>query len=99
MQKPSVDTVPVICYAGVTMNYEWTDLVGNLGVFIILFTYLLLQTGRIKSESLNYSAYNLLGAGMIAFSLTYNFNLSAFIVEIFWIAISLYGIFRHISKR
>ena len=85
------------------MDYGWTDFIGNLGVALILLTYLLLQTGRLRSESIGYSVYNALGAGMVAYSLIYDFNLSAFIVEIFWIAISLYGLYRTVlgsnSKR
>lgn len=80
------------------MRYGWYDSVGSVGVAVIIFTYVLLQTGRLKSESLLYSTLNAAGASLIIISLIYNFNFSAFIVEFFWVLISLYGIvkyFRH----
>jgi hypothetical protein len=80
------------------MSYAWYDLVGSLGVMTIILTYILLQTERIKSESLIYSALNGLGAGLIAFSLLYSFNFSAFIVEVLWVLISIYGIVKYFFK-
>jgi hypothetical protein len=78
------------------MQFAWYDIIGSTGVATIILTYVLLQTGRIKSESLIYSALNGLGAGLIAFSLLYSFNLSAFIVEVLWVLISLYGIVKYL---
>lgn len=75
------------------------DLIGSAGVGIIIFTYILLQTEKLKSESLVYSVLNAFGASLIAFSLIFNFNFSAFIVELFWILISLYGIVRYFLRK
>ena len=74
------------------MQFAWYDFIGTIGVVTIILTYILLQTEKIKSESLAYSVLNALGAGMIVFSLIYSFNFSAFVVESFWVLISLYGI-------
>lgn len=74
------------------MEFHWYDLVGSLGVGIIILTYFLLQSQKLESENPVYSILNALGAGMIAFSLLFNFNFAAFIVEFFWILISLYGL-------
>ncbi len=81
------------------MNYAWYDLVGSIGVFTIILTYILLQTERIKSETLLYSVLNGLGAGLIVFSLFYSFNFSAFVVESLWVLISLYGIGKYFWKK
>jgi hypothetical protein len=81
------------------MRYGWYDSVGSIGVGVIIFTYVLLQTGRLKSESLVYSALNAGGASLIIISLIYNFNFSAFVVEFFWVLISLYGIAKYFLKR
>lgn len=67
-------------------------LVGSIGVGIIIFTYILLQIGKILSENLVYSLLNALGAGLIIVSLIFNFNFSAFIVEFFRVLVSLYGV-------
>lgn len=81
------------------MSIAWYDYVGTTGVFIILVAYFLLQTERLASASLVYSVLNLLGAVLITVSLVYDFNFSAFVIEIFWIALSLYGIARWYRLR
>jgi uncharacterized membrane protein len=81
------------------MTYEWHDLVGNLGVFLVLATYLLIQMGRIEISRPGYSLANAAGAVLIIVSLLHNFNLSSFIIEIAWLLISLYGLFRWLRER
>ena len=76
-----------------------TDGIGVLGAALIVVAYLLLQIGRIASNSLSYSLANSLGALAIIFSLLFAFNLSAFVIEAFWLAISLFGIYRAIRQR
>ena len=76
------------------MNYAWHDIVGNIGVLLVLGAYLLLQLGRWSPQSLSFSIVNGTGAGLILVSLTQEFNLSAFIVEAAWLLISLVGIVR-----
>lgn len=76
------------------MNFAWYDLVGTAGVAMILVAYFLLQTERWSGQSVGYSVVNLLGSLMITVSLLYDFNLSSFIIEMAWIAISIYGIVR-----
>ena len=80
------------------MKFAWYDVVGTVGVVTILLTYVLLQTERIKSESLPYSVLNCLGAGLIVFSLWHSFNFSAFVVEFIWVLISLYGIAKYFLR-
>ena len=81
------------------MTYSIYDVLGNLGVFLIILTYFLLQIRKLSSESLLYSALNALGASLIVVSLLFDFNLSAFIVEAFWVIISLIGIGRFYLRR
>lgn len=81
------------------MQFAWSDIIGSVGVAIVIVTYFLLQTERLKSESLRYSVLNGLGAGLIAFSLVYSFNFSAFVVEFLWVLISLYGIVKYFLKK
>lgn len=81
------------------MRFTFYDLIGSVGVGIIIITYVLLQTGKIKSESLAYSALNGLGAGLIVISLIFDFNFSAFVVESLWVLISIYGIGKYFLKR
>lgn len=81
------------------MNYAFYDVVGNLGVVLIIGSYFLIQIGRLSATSLAYSVINLLGAAFILYSLYFEFNMSAFLVEIFWLLISLVGLGRVFMQR
>jgi predicted membrane protein len=80
------------------MQYAWYDLLGSIGVGLIILTYVALQLEKIRSEQLLYSVLNAIGAGLIVFSLLFSFNFSAFVVEFFWVLISLYGIGKYFMK-
>ncbi len=70
---------------------------GMIGVVLILISYMLLQLERLSATSFSYSATNGLGALLILVSLMYDFNLPAFIIEAFWLLISVYGVVRYFS--
>jgi paired small multidrug resistance pump len=80
-------------------GYAWHDLVGNVGVLMILGTYFALQAGRLDAKSIAYSVLNGIGAGSITVSLLFDFNLSAFVVEAAWVAVSIYGLVRAMRAR
>ena len=82
----------------VEMNFAWYDVLGSIGVTVIVITYVLLQTGRIRSEDVTYSSLNALGAALILISLYFSFNFPSFIVEFFWLLISLYGIGKYFVR-
>ncbi len=81
------------------MTLAWYDWIGSLGVALILLAYFLLQTERMHAQAIPYSVMNLLGASFIAVSLLYDFNFSAFVIEICWIVISVVGIARTLRRR
>jgi hypothetical protein len=70
----------------------WPDALGLLGVVLILLAYFLLQAGRMRGNVLSYQLMNACGALLVLVSLLYSFNLSAFLMEMAWFAISIYGI-------
>lgn len=76
------------------MTIAWYDVVGTGGVVLILVAYFMLQTARWSGQTVGYSVVNLIGSLMITVSLVFDFNLSSFIIEVAWIAISIYGIVR-----
>lgn len=81
------------------MNLSVYDILGTVGTIIIIGTYVLLQLDKIKSDALRYSLLNAVGATLIIISLIHSFNFSAFIVEFFWVLISIYGIIKYFLKR
>jgi hypothetical protein len=81
------------------MKYGLIDFLGNIGVLVLMTAYLMLQLNRLKASGLLYSLLNLLGASLIIISLIADFNLSAFVIEVFWVLISLVGIIRYFSLK
>lgn len=77
---------------------QWHNLLGTTGAALILVSYLLLQLQRMSANGLSYSVLNGLGALLILMSLWVDFNLAAFIVEAFWLGISIFGILRWNSR-
>ena len=75
------------------------DLTGFIGVLLIVTAYLFLQLDKLPSSSPSYSLLNAAGALLIILSLTFKFNLSAFIVEVFWLLISLFGLMKSLLSR
>lgn len=80
-------------------NFHWYDLIGMIGVGIILIAYLLLQCEKLPSKSYTYTLLNILGSVMILYSLFFEWNLSAVVIEVFWILISLIGLLRLFLKK
>ena len=76
------------------IHMHWPDALGLLGVVLILLAYFLLQAGRMRGHALSYQLLNAVGALLVLVSLLYAFNLSAFLMEVAWLAVSIYGIAR-----
>jgi multidrug transporter EmrE-like cation transporter len=81
------------------MNHVLIDVIGIIGVAIIVVAYLMLQLEKLKSTDLAYSVMNALGASLIVASLIVDFNLSALLMEVFWVLISFIGIGRHLRLK
>ena len=76
--------------------YQW---IGFFGMIFIVVAYLLLQTNKYTISSMPYQLLNLLGAILLLISLFVHFNLGSFIIEVFWIIITVYGIIINIKKK
>ncbi len=81
------------------MGIAWYDILGTIGVAIIILTYAMLQIVRIRSEQVAYSLLNAVGASLILVSLYFDFNFPSVVVEFFWLLISLFGIGKYFVKR
>lgn len=80
------------------MHYIF-DIIGLIGVTLIIAAYLMLQIDRLKADRFFYSFLNMAGASLILLSFYKNWNTAAFVVEVFWLAISLFGIARYFARR
>ncbi len=74
------------------------DIAGLVGVACIAAAYAALQARRIDPERPAFSALNAAGAALVLWSLAYEFNLAAALVEAFWLVTSLWGLVRAISR-
>lgn len=81
------------------MSFSLPDIAGTIGVALIVLTYVLLQTERLRSEQLAYSVLNGIGAALILVSLWFDPNLPSVVVESFWLVISIYGVVRYLRKK
>jgi multisubunit Na+/H+ antiporter MnhB subunit len=70
------------------------DAIGVLGALLCVLAYFLLQLERTDPRGLNYNILNLLGAAFLLLSLSFNFNLASFVIEVFWISASLIGLWK-----
>lgn len=75
------------------------DIIGTTGVALIVVTYFLLQIEKIKSTDLSYSVLNMLGSLMILISIFKNWNFASFLIEFFWILISLIGVYKSLLTK
>lgn len=74
------------------MEMAWYDWAGMLGVAVVLLAFFLLQARKLHGNGSTYQLMNALGAVAIMLSLRLgSFNLPAFVLEVAWLAISIYG--------
>jgi predicted membrane protein len=81
------------------LDYSWFDLVGNIGVLLMVVAYLLLQLEKLSSSAVSYLLLNAAGAVLVIISLMFRFNFSAFLMEAFWLLISLYGLTKTLFSK
>jgi multisubunit Na+/H+ antiporter MnhB subunit len=77
----------------------FATVIGTLGVILMLVAYIMLQIERINPYSIRYSLMNCIGSVMLLYSLYYDWNTPAVLIETVWGAISAYGIYRALMSR
>jgi len=75
------------------------DLLGLLGVFITLAAYFLLNIKKISAEKTVYPVLNIVGSGLILYSLFFEWNIAAFVMEVCWLLVSFYGLYQAMMNR
>ena len=76
------------------MNSILVDIIGMTGTTLVVVSYFLLQLERMDAKGLGYNLMNLAGATLLLVSLCFKFNLASFVIELFWIAASIVGVFK-----
>jgi len=75
------------------------DIIGISGVALLIVAYFMLQIDKIDPKGFLYSFLNAFGSVMILYSLAYHWNLASFVIELFWIMISFYGLWKWYDRR
>jgi hypothetical protein len=78
---------------------EVSDIVGLVGVALLIVTYALLQLDKIDPKGFWYSFNNLLVAILVTVSLIYTPNIASIVIEVFWFLISLYGVIMYYKRK
>lgn len=84
------------------MTFFWYDWAGYLGVASVLLAYFLLQAHQLQGHGLVYQLMNVLGAIGVILSLSFSagpINWPAFLMQVAWIVIGVYGIVRGTTVR
>ncbi|WP_039016918.1 CBU_0592 family membrane protein [Halocynthiibacter namhaensis] len=75
------------------------DAIGVCGTLMVGLAYLATQMRWLNSDDLAFPLVNLGGSVLISYSLYHNFNLASALMEGFWIAISVLGIWQYMRTR
>jgi hypothetical protein len=86
------------------VSLQWYDFVGLAGVVFVLGAFFLLQAGRLAGDAIGYQLANLFGAVFILISIfgpspDFRDVISTTIMQLAWIAISVYGLWRGAKNR
>lgn len=71
--------------------------IGLVGMMLVVLAFYQTVNGAWSSQGLQFNVVNFSGAVLLLLSLLVHFNLGSFIIEVFWIAISLKGMFKAIN--
>ena len=74
--------------------HNFAETLGILGSVLLIVAYFLLQSEKVNGRSKLYLYLNLSGALFILFSLYFYPNLPSAIIEMFWVFISIYGLWK-----
>ncbi len=74
------------------------NIIGLIGVGIVVIAYFLQQRGIVKSTELNYLVMNIMGPMAIIISLMRFWNLPSFLLNLSWMLISMYGLIKRSRK-
>ncbi|MAD89301.1 MAG: hypothetical protein CMK64_06310 [Pseudoalteromonas sp.] len=75
------------------------DVIGMTGTALVVGAFFMLQLGKAEPTGIVYNLMNLSGAILLLISLCYNFNLASFVIELFWIAASLIGLYKYFKGK
>lgn len=76
-----------------------TDIAGLIGVSLMLTAYAAASLGKLDPAKAPALIANLIGAALVLYSLSHDFNLSAAVLETAWALVAIVGLVRLAIKR
>lgn len=76
-----------------------TDVIGFIGVTILLIAYFLNMTNKIEKDSLAYLQMNFFGAGLACLASVLMKYLPFIILEGCWTIVSAFGLLKYINQK
>lgn len=73
--------------------------IGVVAAGLAMLSYWLLVTGRIEANSISYLGLNVVIASCMFCSLIKEFNLATFVMQVFFMSVSLYGLAKILLTR
>ncbi|NBB98405.1 MAG: hypothetical protein GVY34_09595 [Alphaproteobacteria bacterium] len=95
----SITADSTVMLAALEPHHLVLQAIGALGSLIYVGSYLLVQCGHICGNSMLDTSCKLLAALCVMVSLATAFNLATFLIQISFIAISIFGLWYRISGR
>ena len=77
------------------MEFSFADMIGSIGVFILLLAFVLNLLNKISRESLAYIFMNIIGAGLACYASYLIDYLPFIILEGVWTFVSLIALLRY----
>ena len=81
------------------MNKIILDIIGSCGVFLLFFAQLLLFNKKIVSNCKTYHMINFMGSILVTINVSFLLLYHFIILDIMWMIISGYGIYKNIYKN
>ena len=78
---------------------EIPDIIGYIGVALLIITYAMLQLDKIDPKGFWYSLNNMVVAILVTVSLLHTMNKASMVIEVFWFIISVYGIVMYCKRK
>ena len=81
------------------MSFDLYTVMGGIGAVLVILVYFATQQRWLTADDWRFPLANLVGAVFILVSLITAWNFAAFLMEVFWSLISIYGLVRSLRAR
>jgi hypothetical protein len=79
--------------------FNWSDIIGFIGVFILLVAFLANLSGKLSQKSIGYILLNLVGAGLACLASVLIRYIPFVILEGTWTLVSLVALISYLRKK